>query len=220
MSFDVELEENNEEFQVDLGETTIINNGSQDVLYTLSLADYNGIPVPDSSEFVLSKSYGKSAITSKGGVSCNIPTVYLNVTLYSAINKSDNLIKLVDIPFEYGTQPSVTNICDFEPLLVIPDLCKNAITAEYIKWILNDYITDYSSRLQSNSFSSSFGKTMGCKFTITLEFANEAIRDACYDTIKAALENISHFCLRHRTARTVECPYIGSKSVLSEIQEE
>jgi hypothetical protein len=61
----------------------------------------------------------------------------------------------------------------------------------------------------SSAIAETQGKLSGCYMRITFEFANEPIRNAFYNEFLPVMNNITHFILRRKGTKTVECHYIG-----------
>lgn len=222
-------------FDVDFGEITIVDsennegsqnsgNSPQNTMYKFSFADLgerNGI---------LSKIISKKTIASKGDVSVNIPVISFTVLLFTGVANltTNEVTPLLDLPISYnlnaknngfGDLGLIENFAEFTPYLIIPTITENIVDLDLLFFCIGEYITNGKWNMIPTSFrKDDNNRYVGIAFVMDMEFANEAIRDAFYSDFAVALEQASHFCLKHEGCKTVESSYIGGD--LYEITEE
>lgn len=191
---------------------------SQNVLYKFSFDELKNKKAPNTGEDIISHKIGKTIISSKGGVPCEIFAINWNIMLWlGSINlQSKELTKYFDVPIKTdkveGTlsNASITNIVSFSPFLIIPSLRLGPLTIKEFCWDLSSYITSYDYRLFSDAMQhDNLTKTVGIELKIIFEFANETIRNAFYNEFSGMLNEITHFCLMYQDSDTIDCEYIG-----------
>lgn len=195
----------------------VADNTLQETMYTFSFADLDGIKADNTP--VLRRSIAKTSTLLKGGVQVSVPAIIYSITLFTgkADLSTGEITKLFDIPAKYNVSPatisiaSVDNISDFTPYIILPAFKEGIFAFEYLLSSAENYCTNRSYRLLSNSNVSGNSKIMGFSLTATIEFASESIRDAFYNEFTPVLNGITHFCLKYEehNMQTIESSYMG-----------
>lgn len=189
----------------------------QETLYAFSFADLDGVKSDNIP--VLTYSVSKTSTLSKGGVQVNVPAIRYSILLFTgkADLSTGEITALFDIPAKYNVHPttmdgsSVENAADFTPYAILPEFKDGVVTFGYLLSSAENYFTNCGFKLFSNSTLSGNSKLMGFGLTVTMEFANESIRDAFYNEFTPVLNGITHFCLKYEkhNIQTIESSYIG-----------
>lgn len=194
-----------------------VDKASQKTRYIFPIAELENISVNGRS--LLKKEIVKRTVTSKAGVSVNIPVISLKIYLYvGEVNfQTEEITPYFDLPVNYVANPtgidisSISNIEDFSPYIKTSLHLDKFYPLDYFVSDVENYCTNTNIHFGSNSIHFEKFKMVGFCIRLDYEFANETIRDVAYEEFSTIFNAITHLCLEYEEPKiqTIECAYIG-----------
>lgn len=194
-----------------------VDNAPQKTRYIFPVAELKNISVNGQS--LLKKEIVKRTVTSKAGVSVNIPVITMRFYLYvgEVDFQTEEITPYFDLPVNYVANPtgldasSISNIEDFSPYLKNSLYLDKFYPLDYLATSMRNYCTNIELHFGSNSFKFETSKMVGFLIRLDNEFANETIRDVAYEEFSTIFNSMTHLCLEYEKPKiqTIECAYIG-----------